>query len=100
MEEVDICNKSNPKELEFPIQIRRRNKKKKNYEETENNKNEKEDILFDNIVDFIDYVYRTEIEFSPDSLYKLNYVYHKEILGDIWIFTKKVDKTKPLAFTQ
>ncbi|KAG1453956.1 hypothetical protein G6F46_004267 [Rhizopus delemar] len=52
------------------------------------------------IVDFINYVYRPEIESSPDSLYKLNYVYDKEILGIVWTFTKKFDKTTPLAFTQ
>lgn len=40
-----------------------------------------------------------KIESSPDSLFKLNYVYDKEILGIVWTFTKKFDKTTPLAFT-
>lgn len=52
------------------------------------------------IVEFINYVFRPHIEFSPDSPYKLDYVYDKEILGVIWAFTKKFDKTTPLAFSK
>ncbi|ORE12282.1 hypothetical protein BCV71DRAFT_240267, partial [Rhizopus microsporus] len=37
---------------------------------------------------------------SPDSQYKLNYVYDKEILGVVWTLTSKFDKTIPLAFSQ
>ncbi|KAG2234684.1 hypothetical protein INT48_005836 [Thamnidium elegans] len=40
------------------------------------------------------------MESSSNSPYKLSYVYDKEILGAVWTFTKKFDKTTSLAFTQ
>ncbi|KAI8636626.1 hypothetical protein BD408DRAFT_486790 [Parasitella parasitica] len=40
------------------------------------------------------------MESSSNSPYKLNNVYDKEILGVVWTFTKKFDKTTSLALTQ
>ncbi|KAI7894043.1 uncharacterized protein EV154DRAFT_415778, partial [Mucor mucedo] len=51
------------------------------------------------IIDFINYVFRPHVEFSPDSPYKLDYVYDKEILV-VWAFTKRFDKTTSLAFSK
>ncbi|KAL4208537.1 hypothetical protein AB4K20DRAFT_1970188 [Rhizopus microsporus] len=74
MEEVEICYRSNPNERGIVCEAR--------------------------IFDFINYAYRPKIESSPDSQYKLNYVYDKEILGVVWTLTSKFDKTIPLAFSQ
>lgn len=42
----------------------------------------------------------TTCRILPDSPYKLDYVYDKEILGVVWAFTKKFDKTISLAFSK
>ncbi|KAI8876385.1 hypothetical protein K501DRAFT_338113, partial [Backusella circina FSU 941] len=115
MEEVEICYRSNPTEPEIVCEARifgapslynmykSKEEIEKNHEGIEKSKDEKGDILFCNdtqIVDFINYVFRPHIELSPDSPYKLDYVYSKEILGVIWVFTEKFDKTTSLAFSK
>ncbi|KAI9356064.1 hypothetical protein BD770DRAFT_420412 [Pilaira anomala] len=115
MVEVEICYRSNPTEPELVSEARifgapslfnmykSKEEIEKNGEEIEKNKDGKGDILFCNdaqIVDFINYVFRPHVEFSPDSSYKLDYVYDKEILGVVWVSTKKFDKTTALAFSK
>lgn len=51
-------------------------------------------------MNFINYAYRPESEHFPDSLFKLNYVYDKDILGVVWNYTERFNKFTALGFSQ
>ncbi|EIE90582.1 hypothetical protein RO3G_15293 [Rhizopus delemar RA 99-880] len=52
------------------------------------------------IVDFINYVYRPNSENCTDSLFKLTSVSDKTVLGVLWKYTERFNKTTALGFNQ
>ncbi|CAO3664011.1 unnamed protein product [Rhizopus stolonifer] len=67
------------------------------------NSDKKEDLILENdsqIVEFLNYIYRSPEEDLFDSRYKPVLVSDKDILSTVWKFTTKFDKKGPLGFSQ
>lgn len=51
-------------------------------------------------MDFINYAYRPNSEHCTDSLFKLTSVSDKTVLGVLWKYTERFNKTTALGFNQ